>query len=78
MWWGSSNATIFNFSLLWLRLQVLCLEINHFLLYLVNMEPSEEAIVSFTSFTSTTRDQAIAFLKVTPLLFPKGSSLAFC
>jgi hypothetical protein len=27
-------------------------------------EPSEEAIASFVSFTSTTREQAIAFLKV--------------
>lgn len=28
-------------------------------------EPSEEAIENFVSFTSTTREQAISFLKVT-------------
>ncbi|KAL2818413.1 ubiquitin interaction motif protein [Aspergillus cavernicola] len=30
-------------------------------------EPSEEAIISFTSFTNTTRDQAISFLKANDL-----------
>ncbi|KAI9374237.1 hypothetical protein BJX61DRAFT_325631 [Aspergillus egyptiacus] len=30
-------------------------------------EPSEEAIISFTSFTNTSRDQAIAFLKANDL-----------
>jgi ribosomal protein S10 len=38
------------------------------------MEPTEEAVDSFVSFTSTTRDQAIAFLKVEgPLPLPPSS-----
>lgn len=30
----------------------------------MKMEPTEDAIANFVSFTSTTREQAIAFLKV--------------
>lgn len=39
------------------------------------MEPTEEAVASFINFTSTTRDQAIAFLKVDPLLLPQATVL---
>lgn len=35
----------------------------------IKMEPTEEAILSFVNFTSTTRDQATAFLKVYPLFY---------
>lgn len=54
----------------YLLLVLVCLYIDIFISGLSaepdNMasEPTEEAITSFVSFTSTTREQAIAFLKV--------------
>lgn len=40
-------------------------------------EPSEEAITSFVSFTSTTRGQAISFLKVLSCLPARHMRVCF-
>jgi hypothetical protein len=60
MWWGSSDATVFPL----LDLSLFSLSPSRFPHCKMASEPTEDAIANFVSFTSTTREQAINFLKV--------------
>ena len=72
MWWGSSDVIALRRILLHSARSLGCLFFDSLVGSEASSnpkmasEPAEEAIANFVSFTSTTRDQAISFLKVRP------------